>query len=375
MNGPERLLAVLDNRHPDRTPVVPKIWVDLAAALTDTPIMDVIGDPETALRVIVDAGLLAGVDAVRQFHFPPRETEVADGRVYEIRDGRRIGTIDMQGGLKTHLFDAATFDLEDPRWTNWRQNYTADEPFVQTLDDVRRLAVPDRDFYHAVGMGAMQRRVMAHAGRRVAVIGDCQSATLAQSVGFRGMTRALVDLMDDPKLAHALMEKGEAFAIELGKFNLDLGIRVLRLNDSVGNMSVISPAQWREFVFPHMKTVCDELHACRPDARIYCHICGNALPILEDLVETGLDCIGPLDPLGGMRVSDAFGVVGERAALMGGVDTQSFVRKTPDEVCAEASACIAAAGPRYILGSGCVIPRTARLENLQALARAAGDGG
>ena len=93
--------------------------------------------------------------------------------------------------------------------------------------------------------------------------------------------------------------KGVAIAIEKGKFNIDLGLRMLRLNDSVGNMSVISPNHWRTFVFPHMKDVCTELHRYRPNVKIYSHICGNILPIVEDLVEVGLDCIGPLDPLGG----------------------------------------------------------------------------
>ena len=30
---------------------------------------------------------------------------------------------------------------------------------------------------------------------------------------------------------------------------------------------------------------------------IYCHICGNVLPVVELLVDAGLDCIAPLDRL------------------------------------------------------------------------------
>ena len=60
-------------------------------------------------------------------------------------------------------------------------------------------------------------------------------------------------------------------------------------------------------------------------------------------------------------------------ALMGGVDTQSFVNSTPDEITEEAINCIRDAGMNggFVLGSGCVIPRTARRENIAALMDAA----
>ena len=148
---------------------------------------------------------------------------------------------------------------------------------------------------------------------------------------------------------------------------------MLRINDSVGSMSVISPRHWREFVFPHLKDLCGTLHAWCPGARLYCHICGNVLPIVEDLVEAGLDCIGPLDPLGGFFPAEVRARVGDAVALMGGVNTLTLLRGTPAEVLAAARACIRQAGERggFLLGSGCVVPRGAPRENLLALAEAA----
>jgi uroporphyrinogen-III decarboxylase len=183
----------------------------------------------------------------------------------------------------------------------------------------------------------------------------------------------MLDLLDNPRLVHAILEKGAEIAIERGRYVVDLGHRVLRLNDSVGNMSLISPESWREFVFPHMKTVCDEIHRHDPTVRIYCHICGNVTPILEDLVETGLDCIAPLDPLGAMEPRAVRETVGQRVSLMGGVDTLAFIQARPEEIEEQARACIQGAGQEggYILGSGCVVPRAAPRESLQALRRAA----
>jgi uroporphyrinogen-III decarboxylase len=139
-------------------------------------------------------------------------------------------------------------------------------------------------------------------------------------------------------------------------------------------MSLISPKHWREFIFPHMKTVCDELHHYCPDVKIYCHICGNVLPIIEVLADTGIDCIAPLDPLGGFSVADARKRVGDKMILMGGVDTLSFIQSTEAAITEEAQRCMSeglVGQGRFILGSGCAIPRTARKEMLQAVSIAA----
>jgi len=354
--------------------VVPKIWVDLAARLLGEELSEVVTDPLAALRVIAEAGLLCRVDAVRQFHLPRRKVLKKEGKVVEVSSaGERLGEIDMQGGLMTHLDSVESFTVEEPLFMAFNHYWTADEPFVKSLQDAVRIAVPDKHLYEELGCGDRQRKIFAEFGERLHFIGDCDTATMAFLVTMRGMNRALFDLVEEPELVHAVMDKGAAIAIEKGKFNVDLGLKVLRLNDSVGNMSVISPQHWRRFVFPHMKEVCDALHAYDPQVRIYCHICGNVLPIAEDLVETGLDCIGPLDPLGNFTPAQIRERVGDAVSLMGGVNTLTFLDGTPERIIEESIACMHQAGARggYILGSGCVVPRDALKENLLALREAA----
>lgn len=375
MTPAERLYAAVSGGAPDRVPVVPKIWVDLAANLTGTPFVDILEDPLLALRVLVEAGKLVGADAVRQFPFPKRRIARDGDALVEVDGrGRRRGTIDIDGGWATHLDDPGEFDVADPYTMAYHTSWACfGEPYVKTVEDARRIAVPTRALYDDEGWGERQRRVQAEVGDRMALIGDLNSATIAFLVTLRGVQTAMLDLVDNPRLVHAILEKGAEIAVERGRYVIDLGHKVVRLNDSVGNMSLISPESWREFVFPHMKTVCDEIHRYDPSVRIYCHICGNVTPILEDLVETGLDCIAPLDPLGDMEPGAVREVVGDRVCLMGGVDTLAFIQAGPDEIEAQARDCIRAGGARggYVLGSGCVVPRAAPVENLRALRRAA----
>jgi hypothetical protein len=374
MNAPQRVYTALSGGVPDRVPFIPKIWVDLAARLTGTTLVEVIQDPQTALDVLLDAALSVGADGVRQFHFPARRTTEEGSTVYEVdAKGEKIGRIDMQGGLGTQLFSNSDYQLEDPYIMAHCHYWKSPEPAVKSLADARRICVPDKGFYATLGWADRQLRVMMRAGDRIAIVGDCNSATLAFYETLRGMDQAMFDLIDDPQLVHVVMDKGLAIAIEKGKFHIDLGLRILRLNDSIANMSVISPEHWRQFIKPRITEFCTELHRYEPAVRIYCHICGNILPVLADLVETGLDCIAPLDPLGGFTCRQAREAAGQSVALMGGMNTLSFLDKSLDEIAQEARDCMYGAGLNggFILGSGCVVPRDAQADTLMAAAEAA----
>lgn len=378
MNYNERLYSAISRGVPDAVPVVPKIWVDFAARYTKTPLHEVVADPQKALDIIFETGVSLKIDAVRLFNFPERRTSVEGSSVYEIaNDGKKKGVIDLKGGLSTHLYNNSDFQIEDPyimaNYQFWSSNY----PFIDDLEDAKRISVPNKTFLKQIGWESRQKKIIRRAGERIALIGECGSATLAFYVCLRGMSNAMLDLYDEPKMVHRVMEKGAEIAIEKGKLNLDLGIKILRLNDSVANMSVISPEHWREYIKPHIQDVCSELHNYNKDALVYCHICGNILPIVEDLVETGLDCIGPLDPLGGFSCKNIRDIVGDRVALMGGINTMSFINSTEQEIYCEAIKCMMEAGESggFVLGSGCVVPRNAKIENIRAIINAAREQG
>jgi uroporphyrinogen-III decarboxylase len=373
MTATERFYIALSGLQPDRVPSFPKIWLDLGAELTGTGLREAIEDPFLAMELIVKAAQIVKADGARLFHFPARRNAMKEDVLVETdHKGGISGKIDVQGGLATQLSDAKMIRLEDPMQMAFLQFYHARDPLVKSVNDVKRITVPDKAFFQQFGFSDIQKRLLDKYSERVALVGDCASGTLAFCVLYRKYENALMDLIEKPGLAHALMEKGVAFSIEKGKFHIDTGIKMLRLNDSPANMSVISPDQFREFVFPHLKTVCDELHHYDPEVKIYCHICGNILPILEDLVRSGLDCIGPLDPLGGVKCGEARRTVGDDVALMGGVNTLSFINSTPGQLIEESRVCMEDAGRKgYILGSGCAIPRHARKQNLLALRTAA----
>ncbi len=378
MTSVQRFRKAISGQVPDRVPVVPKIYVDLAAALTGVSLTSIIENPLEALVVEVEAGALCRVDAVRQFHFPFRRAELFGDELFEVgEDNAPIGRIDLAGGLMTVLDDASQFQLANPVHIAFNHFWNSSQPHVRDYTDALRVRIPDKNFYEEYGCGDRQRSIMATHVDDLALIGDCGTTGMAFLVAMRGMENALFDLSDNPKLVHKIIETGGRIAAERGKFNVDQGITTLRINDSVGNMSVISPAHWREYVKPYLSALCSELHSYSPQVKLYCHICGNILPIVEDLATTGLDCIAPLDPLGNFTVADVRKRVGDSVSLMGGVNTLSFVQSTIPQLRSEAANCIAEGGASggFVLGSGCVVPRSATIESLRALHEAAEECG
>lgn len=357
-----------------RAPSVPKIWLDLAATLLGRDYLDMFGNPEYAAQTVIEAANLCRCDGARVFVFPHRDVRRGEDGVYRhYHNGQVLGQIDIMGGWATLFDDPDQIDFSDPEiMINYRL-YRSRRPILEAGDNsnLKRLTIPTAADFHRL-YDNLERNAIRTAGEDLCLIGDCDSGTLAFCVAFLGMNDTLISLITEPDYINRMTEIGIRLCIEQAKFHIDNGVRVLRYNDSVANMSVISPKMWREFVAPRITQFCREVHEYNRDVKIYCHICGNVLPILDDLAATGLDCIAPLDPLGGMSITQVRERLGRDMPLMGGVNTLSFVNKTPEEICEEAMDCIREgfSGGHYAVGSGCVVPRMAKKENIAALRRA-----
>jgi uroporphyrinogen-III decarboxylase len=90
------------------------------------------------------------------------------------------------------------------------------------------------------------------------------------------------------------------------------------------------------------------------------------------LADTGAAVVEPLDPLGGVQVADAKRRIGQRVALMGGLNTLTLADGTPEEVRDEAIQKCREGGPHaYILAAGDMVPPGTPLANLQAMVNVA----
>ncbi len=115
---------------------------------------------------------------------------------------------------------------------------------------------------------------------------------------LRGNEKALFDVCD-PDFMSAYMGKMEDFTLAYLRRLLEAGhgeIEVVRADDDVGTMDrlMISPEMWRRYYKPAWNRAFDLVHS--HGAKVWMHSCGYIWPLLEDLIEIGVDCWNPFPP-------------------------------------------------------------------------------
>jgi uroporphyrinogen decarboxylase len=94
---------------------------------------------------------------------------------------------------------------------------------------------------------------------------------------------------------------------------------------------------------------------------------------MDLLVDTGLDCLHPIDPLAGMSLAKVKAEYGNRICIMGNVNCAgNLVHGSRQDVIDEVKRCIdvAAPGEGYILSSSNSIPNSVKPENYVAMVEA-----
>lgn len=251
------------------------------------------------------------------------------------------------------------------------------EPALDSLGDVYGLEVPDplTDGRMPVFIEAT-RLVRAAVGDEVAIrtTGTGPFALASYFVGTQeflievGMAKAGLPGSNPDAIHHALGLAADAL-IAFGKASFDAGSDLLHCGDSLASCDVISPADYEEWAFPYERRV---IQAWKDyGAKTLLHICGDSTKVLDLYADTGADVI-EIDHK--VDLAHAKEVVGGRASVIGNVDPVTvLLQGTPERVLEVSRACLdaAAAGGGYMLGSGCVVPRIAPLENIRTMVRAA----
>ena len=172
----------------------------------------------------------------------------------------------------------------------------------------------------------------------------CVKFTLAASLyegahALRGNEQFYIDLATDRGFAEALMEKlCEGHLKNFDLFRQAVGHRcdVIWVGDDLGTQRSlqISPQMYRELVFPRH---CRLYRHIKRNSSFYIvlHSCGSIMPLLDDLIEAGIDGINPVqitaDNMDPRMLKQRFG---DRLLFWGGgVDTQHILQNgTPGQV-------------------------------------------
>jgi uroporphyrinogen decarboxylase len=146
-------------------------------------------------------------------------------------------------------------------------------------------------------LGAVDEAVRSFHARGYPVIGYAGSI-YEWSWWLRGMERFMVDLLQEPGLAAAIVAKVSGFTARLAVESARAGIDVLAFYDDAGSQSgmQISPSIWRSLIKPAWRQVLDEVRRESPSAVFFLHSCGNITEIVPDIAEAGFQILHPVQP-------------------------------------------------------------------------------
>jgi len=246
------------------------------------------------------------------------------------------------------------------------------EPAIRSLDEVESLEVPDPHRVPILRELLKATRIVAgEIGREAFIMGRADQGPFSLACEIRGMTELMMDLaagQNDDRI-HQLLDYCRRVVTRFALAQIEAGAHCTSIGDSPSGPDLLSPGDYRRYAWPYVKRMASELRS-RGVVLSY-HICGNATPIIADMVETGAQMI-ELDQKADQRTSKT--AARGRATLVGPVDPSGVLANgTSEEVeekCREAIRVLGEGGG-FVLGPGCAMPSTTPDENIDAMVEAA----
>lgn len=355
----DRFLRAVSREEPDRVPLTdlcldpPVIEAITGKRVPDISLLSPTGkNPrETSARtrkLMVEACLKLGFDAVAAIsdyavcgrNYRPRMVGVRRfvdewGRIMEPRP--EIGTTWYVGGTVTNQEEMAAYAPPDP------EEQGAYEMIEEAVKGVAREDVA------VMGQG--------HSGWHMAF----------QIRG--GIDRLLIDMYRCPSTTRRFLGRIADSCHTIIRYMLEAGADSIFITDDYADNRTpfMNPKMFREFELPNIARVAHM--ARRQGVPLLKHTDGNVGPIMDQMIEAGIDGIHPLEP-GAMDLAAGKDAYGDRLAIFGNVDCR-FVLPMGSEADTrmDVRRCIQAAAPGggYVLTSSNSIHANCKAQNVRAM--------
>ncbi len=319
MKPRERFQKAMNHEEPDRVPI--DLWIT-GAAYENLKSYLRITAPETQEWGIMSNWKISE-EMLRRLHVDFRRVYMNPSSSFEPKD-HGDGTIDSEFGSRFAWFGPYLEVVHFP-WAEFTEVEQVEQYEWLDPDDPSRMN------------GVMDRAKHLHEETDFAVIGMVGGPWGAFEICahyMRGFDKFLVDLATRKDLAKAMMDKAMSLAIAMNRMLLDeVGdyLDLVLVGDDLGHQHglIMSPKMYRDLVKPRHKKIYSDIHKRAPHVKVLYHSCGAIEPMIDDLIEVGVDILNPLQPLAwGMESALLKKKYGNRICFHGGVDLQDAMAAT-----------------------------------------------
>ena len=225
-----------------------------------------------------------------------------------------------------------------------------------TVNNVRNMAWPEA-VPSGFTKGLRDKALALRQDTDKAIIANLAMQIHTQSYFLRGFSQYLMDMVLNPGLIEAIMdrvldifvERTRAIMAEIG----DL-VDIVYVADDLGaqNGPLFSPTTYRQLLKPRQKKLFEAIKQGN-DVKILYHTCGSVIEFIDDLAEVGVDILNPVQTsAAGMDSMSLKSRFGDKVCFWGGIDTQKILPfGTPGQVREEVKRCIDVFAP----GGGYVV--------------------
>ncbi len=237
---------------------------------------------------------------------------------------------------------------------------------IKTPHDLKHYTPPDPQADDVLDQ--LPEVIERYKGRK-AVSAICRDAFFNPAF-LRGTTQFLIDMIDNPRLVHELIEVTSSYDVPAMRRMVEAGCDVVVFGDDYAdkNSTLMSPKHFKEFILPGLKRAVDAAHEA--GAYVIKHTDGNIMGIIEMIIDTGIDGLNPIEPQAGMDIGLIKQKYGDRIAIIGNIDCGYLLSQAPaDEVRRVTRETIEVAKPGggYLLSSSNSIHSSVKPENFLAM--------
>jgi uroporphyrinogen decarboxylase len=238
-----------------------------------------------------------------------------------------------------------------------------------TVDDILRFPFPDP---LAEGRFADAIRDIARFKEDYFIVGDLELTMFEMAWHMTGMEKFMVDMSSGEEYIGVLLDKILEYSVGAGRKLVELGVDGVWTGDDFGaqNGMLISPRMWRRIFKPRMAELWQELKRANPNVMIMYHCDGAISPILDDLIEIGLQVFNPVQPnVPGHDPEALKSQFGARLSFWGAIDQQQLLPfGTPAEIEAEVKAKIEVLGRDggYMCSPAHIVQADTSMANVEA---------
>ena len=229
-----------------------------------------------------------------------------------------------------------TREIGDGIYTNeWKIKYRKIGYYLEMIEHPLRHAetisdVESYDFPEPLAEGRYDhaKRMVEKYAKQYAICGDAETTIFELSWYLVGMEKFLIDLSMKKAYVFTLIDRIMEYSIGVAKELIKLGADIIWLGDDVGTQDgmMISPEMWRDIFKERMRFVIGQLKTENPNIKIAYHCCGSYFPIMQDLLEIGIDIFNALQPKAkDMNLKKIKNTFGTKVSLFGGIDIQQVL--------------------------------------------------